>query len=152
MFKKSCPKNKDLTCGIIGHGAQLVFCTLRFQDGGFKVDKLSILGQGVFIAITGISVVFLSLVLLFFCMKLFVRLLQMSKSKSKETQKGGVISEWTGKEQITGEIAAAIAMAIHNSREEFHDLEQTIITLNRITRPYSPWSSKIHGIRRFVRN
>jgi len=116
------------------------------------LDKLSILGQGASIAILGISVVFLSLVILFFGMKLFIRLLQISKSKPGAEQQGIVITQKTGKEPITGEIAAAISMAIHKSREEFHNLEQTIITLNRITRPYSPWSSKIHGIRRFVRN
>lgn len=115
------------------------------------MDKISILGQGVSIAIIGIGVVFLSLVLLFFFMKFFVRLLEVFKSKSEGMQKRTVISERTGKAPISGEIVAAIAMAIQDSREEFHDLEQTIITLNRITRPYSPWSSKIHGIRRFVR-
>lgn len=116
------------------------------------MDKLSLFEQGVSITIIGISVVFLSLILLFFCMKFFIRFIAKSKSESSAAQKGLAISGKTGTESITGEIVAAIAMAIHQSREEFHDLDQMILTFNRITRPYSPWSSKIHGIRRFSRN
>ena len=54
-------------------------------------------------------------------------------------------------EPITGETMAAISLAIQRSREEYHDLEEATITFQRITRPYSPWSSKIHGIRRPAR-
>ena len=108
----------------------------------------AILEQGVAIALVGITVVFLSLIVLFFCMKIFVRLLDPTRKGGSKKEKSLEISGSTGKESMTGEVIAAIAMAIQRSRDEFHDLEQTIITLNRITKPYSPWSSKIYGIRR----
>ena len=115
------------------------------------MEKLTLFEQGITIAIIGIGVVFLSLIILFLCMKLFVRLLEFIRIKQQSTKTRIEISGRTGKEPLTGEVVAAISMAIHCSREEFHDLEQTIITLQRITKPYSPWSSKIYGIRRPVR-
>lgn len=41
---------------------------------------------------------------------------------------------------------AAIAMALHMYYEEAHDTESNVITIKRIERRYSPWSSKIYGI------
>mgnify|MGYP006298526249 CR=1 FL=1 len=103
---------------------------------------------GVSIAIIGILIVFSSLVLLYFFMKLFIYLLEYSREKHENIMKQVSISGRTGKEHVSEEVATAIAMAIRMSREEYHDIEKTIITLNRITRPYSPWSSKIHSIRK----
>lgn len=107
------------------------------------------LEQGVSIGIIGISVVFLGLVILFFFMKLFVYILNLSSNKQQRLHRK--ISDKTEKEIIPHEVVAAITLAIQHSREEFHDLEETILTMQRITRPYSPWSSKIHGLRYFVR-
>jgi len=103
---------------------------------------------GLLIVVLGLGVVFLSLIVLFFCMKLFVRVLNPTAKAASHKHGAMEIAGRTGDEPMTGEIIAAICLAIRRSRDEFHDLEQTIITLNRITKPYSPWSSKIHGIRR----
>lgn len=46
-----------------------------------------------------------------------------------------------------GEVYAAIALALHMHLEEVHDYEKMILTLQRVMRPYSPWSSKIYGLR-----
>jgi len=115
------------------------------------MGNFAFIQQGINIAIIGIAVVFLSLIILFFCMKLFVYALNYSKLKQSRNQQKVQISGRTGSEPISGEIIAAISMAIHLSREEFHDMERTILTFERMARPYSPWSSKIHGIRKFVR-
>lgn len=45
------------------------------------------------------------------------------------------------------EIAVAIASAIHLFTQEVHDSENYVLTINRIQKPYSPWSSKIYGLR-----
>lgn len=49
-------------------------------------------------------------------------------------------------EHDSGEEIAAIVMAIH---EHFnaHDTESTVLTINKVKRAYSPWSSKIYGLR-----
>ncbi|MCL2502045.1 MAG: hypothetical protein FWE99_02825 [Bacteroidales bacterium] len=41
---------------------------------------------------------------------------------------------------------AAIAAAIHLYGEELHDVENAVLTINKVSRTYSPWSSKIHGL------
>ena len=50
----------------------------------------------------------------------------------------------------TGDIAA-IAMAIHMFYDEAHDNESNVITIKRIERRYSPWSSKIYGTNNYLR-
>ena len=45
----------------------------------------------------------------------------------------------------------AIAMALHMFYDEVHDDESNVITIKRIERRYSPWSSKIYGINNNIR-
>lgn len=45
------------------------------------------------------------------------------------------------------EIAAVIAMAIDMHIKDIHDYEKTVLTIQKVMRPYSPWSSKIYGMR-----
>lgn len=47
---------------------------------------------------------------------------------------------------ITGEVCAAIAMAIHLHLADQHDEEARQLTIQKISRHYSPWSSKIYGV------
>lgn len=44
------------------------------------------------------------------------------------------------------EEAAAIALALHLFISDQHDSESMNLTLNRISKTYSPWSSKIYGV------
>ena len=46
----------------------------------------------------------------------------------------------------SGEEIAAIVMAL-NEHLNAHDSENTILTINKVKRAYSPWSSKIYGLR-----
>jgi hypothetical protein len=48
---------------------------------------------------------------------------------------------------IQEEEAAAIALAIHLYKSELHDQESLTITLQKVSRIYSPWSSKIYTLR-----
>ena len=50
----------------------------------------------------------------------------------------------------TGDIAA-IAMALDMFYDEAHDNESNVITIKRIERRYSPWSSKIYGTNNYLR-
>jgi hypothetical protein len=45
------------------------------------------------------------------------------------------------------ELVAAIGVALKLYLEEIHDYEKTIMTIKSVVRPYSPWSSKIYGLR-----
>ena len=44
------------------------------------------------------------------------------------------------------ELAAAIITALKLYKSNLHDQESEMLTIHRITRAYSPWSSKIHGL------
>ena len=46
----------------------------------------------------------------------------------------------------SGDVYAAIALAIYEATE-FHDDENTILTIKNTVRNYSPWSSKIYTLR-----
>ena len=50
---------------------------------------------------------------------------------------------------VSGETFAAISMAFHlySEENEAHDEESFVVTLNHTDRTYSPWSSKIYGLR-----
>ena len=48
---------------------------------------------------------------------------------------------------VAQEEAAAIALAIHMYKREIHDMESLTITLKKVSRVYSPWSSKIYTLR-----
>lgn len=48
---------------------------------------------------------------------------------------------------VAEEKAAAIALAIHMYKREIHDMESLTITLKKVSRVYSPWSSKIYTLR-----
>lgn len=68
--------------------------------------------------------------------------LSLKKPSSKtEEQKGQVAQENT-----TGEEMAAISMALHLYKSAIHDHESAVLTINKMGKNYSPWSSKIYGI------
>ncbi|HRZ77979.1 MAG TPA: hypothetical protein P5248_11465, partial [Bacteroidales bacterium] len=47
---------------------------------------------------------------------------------------------------IPAEVSAAIAMALHLHFNAQHDLESNVVTIKRVSKRYSPWSSKIYGL------
>jgi len=107
-----------------------------------KVDPF-----GIIMALTAMSVVFLALILLYVVFK------RIGKYNIKKNRlKSAVSSEQTGKHKVanvSAEVYAAIATAIHafGQDSETHDVENTILTIAKVTRNYSPWSSKIYTIR-----
>lgn len=50
-----------------------------------------------------------------------------------------------------GEIYATIAMALYLFTEEKNEQEKLEITIKKTIKPYSPWNSKIYGIRQHPR-
>ncbi|GHT49602.1 hypothetical protein FACS189440_15610 [Bacteroidia bacterium] len=53
------------------------------------------------------------------------------------------LSDTTGQ---SGEIFAAIAMALSDTTE-WHDMESNVLTIHNVANNYSPWSSKIYTLR-----
>jgi len=57
------------------------------------------------------------------------------------------IQKATPADDVEEEMAAAIALAIHMYKSDLHDQESFTITLKKVSRIYSPWSSKIYTLR-----
>ena len=98
----------------------------------------------------GFGVVFAVLVLLIYVMRLmgwvFTRQKKAEKA-AKAAAAGVAVSDDDHHEAITDqEIAAAIITALKLYKSNLHDQESEMLTIHRITRAYSPWSSKIHGL------
>ncbi len=53
----------------------------------------------------------------------------------------------TEKDHVQDEIACVIALSLHLYINRMREYENSIITLQKVMRPYSPWSSKIYGLR-----
>lgn len=47
----------------------------------------------------------------------------------------------------SGEVIAAISMALAEHMGQGHDMEDTILTIRRMRKAYSPWNSKIYNMR-----
>lgn len=53
----------------------------------------------------------------------------------------------TGNKAVSDEVYAAISMAVYQLQNHAHDQENTVLTIDKAAHMYSPWSSKIHGLR-----
>lgn len=107
-----------------------------------------IINQGIGIAITGYIIVFLALVLLYFVFTFLSKGL-LFNTRRRLSKEGKNITD--NKElHISGEVTAAIAMAIYLSRD-LHDEESDVLTIKRISKTYSPWNSRIYGMRDYRR-
>jgi hypothetical protein len=49
--------------------------------------------------------------------------------------------------RIQNEIVAVIAIAVHKYANAVKEYENTVLTIQQVIKPYSPWSSKIYGLR-----
>ncbi len=55
------------------------------------------------------------------------------------------------KKESNEDINVIIAAAIYLYRQEAHDFQNYSLTIKRIDKIYSPWSSKIYGLRKWPR-
>lgn len=113
-----------------------------------KFEKDDDLGIGM--AITAMSVVFFGLILLYVFFRCIGKL-SVNLSKKNEMKAKGITSQKEASDkhlgEVPGEVYAAIGMALHEMNNEVHDHEDMVLTINRVKRAYSPWSSKIYTLR-----
>ena len=69
---------------------------------------------------------------------------------NKARSQGVTVSEVAKDDHESGEEIAAIVMALHEHLNA-HDTENTILTIKKMKRAYSPWSSKIYSLRQLPR-
>ena len=120
-------------------------------DSNAKMEKFEEHdSNGIGMSISAMSVVFCGLILLFIAFKIVGRV-SVSLSKRNAMKAKGITDKQEAKEkklgEAPGEIFAAIAMAMHEMQSDVHDVEDTVLTITRVKRSYSPWSSKIYTLR-----
>lgn len=103
------------------------------------------LEQGMIIAITGYVIVFTALVILYFAFTAVSKIL-LIKTKRHLAKSGKLKNLKDNEIHISGEVSAAIAMAVY-LQNYLHDEESGVLTIKKISKTYSPWSSKIYGLR-----
>jgi regulatory protein YycH of two-component signal transduction system YycFG len=93
-----------------------------------------------------VNIVLLSIVLLYFVFRVVIPRIKKYGSELKEKRS---IEAETGKssEVRTPDTEAAIALALYMYFNEMHDEESDIITVKRVSKTYSPWSSKLYSMR-----
>jgi Na+-transporting methylmalonyl-CoA/oxaloacetate decarboxylase gamma subunit len=116
----------------------------RNSDMFLKLDPL-----GIGMTVIGYVVVFIALLLLYALFFNLTKVLQINVKRLLRRE--GKVVEIKEDLSISGEINAAIAMALHLYFSEMHDKEDTVLTINKVSRTYSPWSSKIYGLRQHLR-
>ena len=104
---------------------------------------------GVGMAIMAMAIVFAGLLLLYLLFRLIGQISVLIK-KRNAMRVHGISDKEEAKEKgfgrEAGEVYAAIAMALYQHLEA-HDVEDTILTINKVKRAYSPWNSKIYSLR-----
>lgn len=120
-------------------------------DTNLKVERFREHDKsGATMTVTSMLVVFSALILLYILFKVIGKIsvrVNYRKNKSKEMAVGAK----TPTEEISGEVLSAIFMALHEDQNSAHDIESTVLTIDKINRRYSPWSSKLYGLRELPR-
>ena len=120
-------------------------------EGNAKMEKFqSHDSVGIGMSITAMSVVFFGLILLYICFRAIGKAAVSFRRKNAMEAKD-ITCEREAKEkklgEAPGEVIAAISLAMHEMQSDVHDVEDTVLTITRVKRSYSPWSSKIYTLR-----
>ncbi|OYT13777.1 MAG: hypothetical protein B6I19_03385 [Bacteroidetes bacterium 4572_114] len=113
-----------------------------------QFDLSNVSGFSITVAVVGYIIVFAALVMLFFIYSSIPKLININvRQKLKRQGK----CEDCGDLHIEGDVNAAISMALYLYLDEAHDEESDVITIKRISKQYTPWSSKIYSTNTYFR-
>lgn len=119
------------------------------KDTNKKIDEFAARDKNGFaMTLMAMGVVFSALLLLCLAFygigKIGAAVSALNKRRAHGVSKEEVATDLGGHD--SGEEIAAIVMALHEHLNA-HDTESAVLTINKVKRAYSPWSSKIYGIR-----
>ena len=106
---------------------------------------------GIAMAIIAMTIVFSALIFLYFTFKYIAKLynIDLKKRFRKNRPEIELMAEH---DEISGETLAAISLALHLYHQQMLGLEDAVITFKNAAKTYSPWSSKIYGLRKTPNN
>jgi hypothetical protein len=110
----------------------------------FEFNLANITNDSIVVSLVGYLIVFLALILLYIVFNNIPKIIKYNQKR--RLRKKGAREEIIEDLTITGEVSAAISTAIHLYFDEIHDEEATVLTVQKISKRYAPWSSKIYNV------
>ena len=102
--------------------------------------------SGIAMIIIAMTIVFTVLITLYLSFKYIAKLYNINfRKRFKRNQSGVEVPDQ--QEEISGETLAAISLALHLYNKELQGMDNAIITIKNAAKNYSPWNSKIYGLR-----
>lgn len=122
----------------------------EIRDQNPKIQRFSEQDENGFgMTLMAMCIVFSALLVLCICFYIISKIGEKISKRKKMESQGLSMRDVPRAERPqgdSGEEIAAIVMALHDHLDA-HDKESTILTINKVRRAYSPWSSKIYGLR-----
>lgn len=97
------------------------------------------------LVLVGIVVVFTALTLLVVILNNIPQIAYYFKLLIRSVSRKPKIAEVKDK-RIPAQVSVAISAAIYLYLDEIHDKESRVMTIRKVSKNYSPWSSKIYGL------
>jgi Na+-transporting methylmalonyl-CoA/oxaloacetate decarboxylase gamma subunit len=100
------------------------------------------------VVLAGLAIVFLSILVVYLLFRYVpIYILKFRFRRSGHEREARDAKAGTAKTMSSGEVNAAIAMALFMYYNEMHDHESRVITIKRVSKTYSPWSSKLYNMK-----
>ncbi len=159
-LKITQPQKVDVTYGRVSDGGE-IWDFMKHSTPGANNDSsrkassgekfVAIDPYGIGMTMIAMFVVFSALAILYIIYKNIGRFFIRKTAASKMDQAPVISGKREKEEEMSGEVNAAIAMALYLYQSELHDEENTVLTIKKVSRNYSPWSSKIYTLRKSPR-
>lgn len=137
-----------MICFILQGAPQVATSPHPAADEFVKIDP-----TGMGMTVIAMTIVFVVLTIIYLILK-YISKIYLAQSARIAAKKERQVSEaHTIKDlnDLSAETSAAIAMAIHMYYNQQHDMESLKLTIQKVSRMYSPWSSKIYSLRQLPR-
>ncbi len=111
--------------------------------------------HGLGLTVVAVVVVFAALICIAIIIGLFGKTIQKSqdkRAKSDAESKGQPIETVVPSKDISGDVYAAIVAAIYLYEEELHDEEDTVLTISKVERAWTPWNAKFYSMNQYFNN
>ena len=109
---------------------------------------------GVGLTAVAVSVVFLALVFISLILQGGGKLMSGVEKNKKSSGSAKAAKPLTsgGSKADDQEVLAAIAAAIHLYNDELHDEEDTVLTIQKVEREWTPWNAKFYNMNQYFNN
>jgi len=110
---------------------------------------------GIGLAAVAVAVVFLALVCICLIISGSGKLISSAEERNKQkgaAKKAPAIKPVSSGSSAEDETMAAIAAAIHLYNDELHDEEDTVLTIQKVEREWTPWNAKYYNMNQYFNN